>query len=69
MKTKVGTSGLLISRELLGGADEVEIRKENGAIVITPVALEDPIWRLGSHPIMCEVTDASTNTDRYLYGP
>jgi hypothetical protein len=28
---------------------------------------EDPIWELGTNPVVCDVTDASENLDRYLY--
>lgn len=27
----------------------------------------DPIWQLGSNPVECDVVDASTNLDQYLY--
>lgn len=27
----------------------------------------DPIWQLGSNPVVCDVTDASEHLDRYLY--
>ena len=27
----------------------------------------DPIWELGTNPVVCDVTDASENLDRYLY--
>lgn len=28
---------------------------------------DDPIWELGTNPVVCDVTDASENLDRYLY--
>jgi hypothetical protein len=28
---------------------------------------DDPIWGLGTNPVVCDVTDASENLDRYLY--
>lgn len=68
MKTRVGASGVLIPRDLLGDVHEVEIRKENGVIVVVPIVADDPIWNLGTQPITTDVSDASVNTDRYLYG-
>lgn len=37
MKTKVTDEGILVPKELLEGMDEVEIHRQNGIIVITPV--------------------------------
>jgi hypothetical protein len=28
---------------------------------------DDPIWELGTNPVVCDITDASENLDRYLY--
>ena len=37
------------------------------------VALEgneqDPLWLIGTDPVMADVTDGSVNHDRHLYGP
>jgi len=50
------------------GIKEVEIRKENGAILIIPLPLEDPILRLGQNPIDDDnVNDASVEHDRHIY--
>jgi virulence-associated protein VagC len=68
MKAKVTKRGLLIPKELLAGAEEVEIRKENHRIVISPVTKGDPILNLGKRPVECGLPDASENHDRYLYG-
>jgi hypothetical protein len=68
MRTKVTEQGLLVPKELLQGIDEVEIRKEQHVILIVPIQEEDPILQLGTQPIADEVTDASVNHDRYVYG-
>ena len=52
---------------MLKGVKEVEIRQENGVIVIVPLAVEDPILEFGKDPIEDEITDASVNHDKYLY--
>ena len=69
MKIKVTEQGVLIPKELLVGIKEVEIRKENNLLVISPIIEEeDPIWGLGANPISIGVTDASENHDAYLHG-
>lgn len=68
MKAKVTKRGVLVPRKMLGNADEVEIRQENGHVVLIPLPVEDPILGLGTHPVNTEVPDASTAHDRYLYG-
>ena len=50
MKAKVNDKGLLVPRAMLKGFDEVEIRVEDGRIVISPLR-PDPIVRLGQHPL------------------
>ena len=67
MKTKVTEQGVLVPKKLLKGIKEVEIRKDNGVILIVPVT-EDPIFALGSQPIADDITDASENHDTYIYG-
>jgi len=67
MKTKVTEQGVLVPKKLLKGIKEVEIRKDNGVILVVPV-MEDPIFALGSQPIADDITDASENHDTYLYG-
>jgi virulence-associated protein VagC len=68
MKGRVGEQGLFIPKELLEGFDEVEIRRENHALLIVPLADGDPILQLGQEPVTCELDDASIDHDRYLYG-
>lgn len=51
MKVKVTKRGLIIPREMLAGAEEVEIRKEDHRIVISPITKSDPIFNLGKHPV------------------
>ena len=67
MKTKVTEQGVRVPKRFLRGIKEVEIRKDNGVILVVPVT-EDPILALGSQPIADEITDASQQHDRYLYG-
>ena len=73
MKVKVEENGVTVPRKMLGDAEEVEIRDENGRIVIEPVReseqeAEDPIIGLGQNPVSCGADDASVNHDQYLYG-
>ncbi|HXG93759.1 MAG TPA: hypothetical protein VNN73_15550 [Blastocatellia bacterium] len=67
MRTEVTDNGLLIPKQFLEGIKEVEIRKEDGRIVIIPVSSPDPIFQLGRDPIADDTTDASTNHDLYIY--
>ena len=67
MRTDVTDQGLLIPKRFLEGINEVEIRKENGVIVIVPLPIDDPILQLGKDPIDDDVTDASVEHDRYIY--
>jgi hypothetical protein len=57
----------VVPKKFLKGIKEVEIRKDDGVILVVPVS-EDPILALGSQPIADEITDASQHHDRYLYG-
>jgi len=73
MKVKVGEKGVTVPRQMLGDAEEVEIRDENGRIVIEPVRKdeqedEDPVVGLGQDPVSCGADDVSVNHDQYLYG-
>jgi virulence-associated protein VagC len=67
MKTKVTEQGVRVPKKFLKGIKEVEIRKDNGVVLLVPVS-EDPILALGSQPIADEITDGSEHHDRYLYG-
>ena len=71
MRAKVTDAGVVVPKEMLGAAEEVEITRENGHVVLVPVEAEKPlsIWDLGKDPIDLDVSDASENLDRYLYGP
>ena len=78
MKVKVGTHGVTVPKEMLGNADTVEVREENGRVVLEPVRDtdevrseskgEDPILGLGRNPVSCGAPDASENHDQHLYG-
>jgi len=68
MVAKVTSEGLLLPKELLGSADEVQILEEPGRIVVILQPDNDPIWNLGKNPIKLGITDASVNLDKYLYG-
>ena len=67
MKVKVTDKGVVIPRTYLEGIREVEIRKENGLILIVPVPDIDPISELGKMPVECGSPDASEKHDKYLY--
>ena len=69
MKAKVTDQGVLIPRDWLNGAKEVEIRREGNALVIVLIPAEDPIRSLGRAPIAADVDDASSNHDWYLCQP
>jgi virulence-associated protein VagC len=68
MKLKVTDAGIVIPREMLPNVREVDVRKEGGGMVLTPLPdPDDPIWELGNDPVVCGLSDASENHDRYLY--
>jgi len=69
LKAKVTKRGLIIPKEMLAGAEEVEIRREDHRIVISPASTSDPILNIGKSPVECGVSDASEHHDKYLYGP
>lgn len=66
MKTKVTEQGVLIPKKFLKGIEEVEIRRENDQIIVVPVS-DDPILKLGQHPLADETEDASENHDAHIY--
>ena len=68
MRTKVSEDGVVIPKELLEGITEVDIRKQNGVIVVIPAGLDDPIFDIGKDPVVSGVSDASENLDKYIYG-
>jgi virulence-associated protein VagC len=69
LTAKVTEQGVVIPREWFAGVEEVEIRRENGRVVVDPIVSrkDDPIWQLGKNPIDIDLTDASVNHDRYIY--
>ena len=67
MKAKVTKQGVQVPRRMLGEAEEVEIRQENGHVLVIPLPQEDPIFGLGQDPVTCNAPDASEAHDRYLY--
>ena len=67
MKAKVTKQGLLIPKRFLEGIDEVEIHRENGSIIVTPIGSNDPVFNIGKNPIDIDITDASVNHDHYIY--
>ena len=68
MKARVTDQGVLVPKEFLGDVEEVEIRRQQDLVVLVPVNQPDPILQLGTQPIVCDVSDASENLDRYIYG-
>lgn len=58
MKKKVTEQGLLIPKQLLDDVEEVEIRKEQNIILVVPITPVDPIYELGTQPVVCDVEDA-----------
>ena len=67
IKAKVTERGLLIPRKLLKGVKEVEIRPQNGLILIVPVREKDSIFNIGKNPVKSGITDGSINHDKYIY--
>ena len=68
MKTMVTNQGVIIPMSLLNGIKEVEIRKEKDRILVIPVIKDDPIFKIGKNPIICNIYDASEKHNNYLYG-
>lgn len=68
MKVKVTEKGLVIPRKFLKGIKEVDIRRQNGLILVVPLGEKDPIFNLGKNPVKSSVTDGSVNHDKYIYG-
>ncbi len=68
MKAVVSEQGVLIPKEFFVGVKEVEILQEDQTIIIVPILSSDPIFQLGTEPVEDDITDASSNHDRYIYG-
>jgi virulence-associated protein VagC len=67
MRAKVTAEGVTVPKEFFESAGEVEISRENGAVILRPVD-SDPIVLLGASPVKCGLQDASENHDQYLTG-
>jgi hypothetical protein len=66
MRLKVTEEGLLIPKELLQGAEEVDVRKEDSLILVMLAGKTDPILDLGKFPVRSGVSDGSERHDAYL---
>jgi hypothetical protein len=67
MRAQVTDQGVVIPRSMLPEADEVEIRRENGRVVVEAVP-PGSIWDLGREPLPDDLADGSVAHDHYLYG-
>ncbi len=67
IKTKVTEQGVLIPPTFLQGIEEVEIRREDNVIIVSPTSQTDPVLDLGKDPVECGLADASEKHDKYLY--
>lgn len=68
MKVKVTEKGVLIPRKFLKGVKEVDVRRQNGLIVVVPLGEKDSIFNIGKNPVKLGIKDASVNHDKYIYG-
>lgn len=66
MIKKVTAKGVLVPKEFFPGVDEVDVVRDNGAVVLTPRRKHDPVLEFGRHPLNDDLTDASENLDHYL---
>lgn len=77
----VTDQGVTIPKVWFGDATQVELRKDQGVVVVQPLDVvpeppptvgpvppDDPLWRLCENLSDIDVTDASMNLDKYLYG-
>ena len=68
MKATVGNEGILIPKDMLEGAEEVDILKEHDRIVLIPNKLHtDPIFKMGKHPVDTGLTNGAERHDQHLY--
>jgi len=67
MKLKVTDKGVTVPKTYLEGIEEVEIKKDNGIILLIPISDTDPNQGLGKNPVSCGVRDASNKHDKYIY--
>jgi hypothetical protein len=68
MKVKVTETGVVVPKEMLEGFEEVEITKEGDRIIIFSVTPTDPIFALGTNPVLSGIDDAAEKHDSYIYG-
>ncbi len=68
MKVKVSEKGALIPRKFLKGVKEVEVRQQNGLVILVPIGAKDPIFNIGKNPVKIGIKDGSINHDKYIYG-
>lgn len=66
MKAKITKDGVVIPKKLLKNVHEVELKKKDDVILVVPTAKENPILKLGTHPIACETPDRSEYPDKHL---
>jgi hypothetical protein len=67
MVAQVTAQGVLVPKDLLGNAQQVEIIEQPGRVVLVFDRTKDPIWGLGENPVSLGIKDASANLDKYLY--
>lgn len=67
MRVRVSKKGVIIPKAYLKGIEEVEIKNENGLILIVPITDTDPILELGKNPVQRDIPDAAEKHDKYLY--
>jgi hypothetical protein len=63
MTLKITKEQLLILKALLNDCGEVEVKRENGRVMIVPKNQSNPTWELGGHPVNFGVKEASVNLD------
>lgn len=68
MKVKVSEKGALIPKKFLKGVKEVEVRQQNGLVILVPIGAKDPIFNIGKNPVKLGIKDGSINHDKYIYG-
>jgi hypothetical protein len=66
MRTKVSENGVLIPKDLLTGITEVDIRKKNGVIIVSPAGKNDSMDDIGKEPVAYGTPDASEDLEEHL---
>jgi hypothetical protein len=69
VRTKVSENGVIIPKELLEGITEVDIRKQNGVIIVVPAGTDVLSYDIGKEPIGRVASDASEHHDKSLAQP